>query len=106
MHGMNLNVTVIALINIFLVGLLFAYMTIKSENLWMAIGYHITWNYFQGNIFGFEVSGNVVEGVYSTKSVTESVINGGKFGPEGGLIVTAIILLGFVYIKYIYRRAR
>lgn len=104
MHGMNSNVTIMALLNIFLVGLLFAYMTIRSGNLWMAIGYHITWNYFQGNVFGFEVSGNVVEGVYSTKLVAENIINGGKFGPEGGLMVTAVILLGFLYIKKFVNR--
>ena len=104
MHGMNPNVTVIALLNIFLVGLLFAYMTIRSGNLWMAIGYHITWNYFQGNVFGFEVSGNVVEGIYSTRLTAENIINGGKFGPEGGLMVTAIILFGLLYIKYFCNR--
>lgn len=104
MHIGNSNVSIIGLLNIFLVGVLFAYMTIKSHNIWMAIGYHITWNYFQGNIFGFEVSGTAAEGLYSTRPVVENIINGGKFGPEGGLIATVVILLGFVFIKIINNR--
>lgn len=98
MHLGNPNVKPLALINIFLVGILFAYMFLKTNNLWMPIGYHLTWNYFQGNIFGFPVSGTEVKGVYNLKLVSESIINGGGFGPEGGLAVTGVILIGIALI--------
>lgn len=98
MHSMNPNINLIGFINIFLVGVLFAYMFLKRGNLWMPIGYHITWNYFQGNIFGFQVSGLGLNGMYQLHLTTENFVNGGRFGPEGGLITTIVLLLGFIAI--------
>ena len=56
-HGLNPNVSILGLVNIALVGILFAYMFYATNSLWLPIGYHITWNFFQGNVFGFAVSG-------------------------------------------------
>lgn len=103
LHAGNANVKPLAFINIFLVGVLFAYMFLKSSNIWMPIGYHITWNYFQGNIWGFQVSGGETKGLYQTKILQENILNGGLFGPEGGLIVTFILLLSFIVVKEYYK---
>ncbi len=101
LHGSNPNVTLLGLVNIFLVGLLFAYMFVKTGNIWMPIGYHITWNYFQGNIFGFPVSGTTRQGVYSIEVVKENILTGGLFGPEGGILTTIILGIGFLLVwKY------
>ena len=72
----------------------------------MPIGYHITWNYFQGNVFGFKVSGTEVEGMLSTTYSQDNIWNGGAFGPEGGLFVTAIILIGFIVVKLYYKNKK
>ena len=95
------GISVLAFINLFLVGLLFGYMFMKSKNIWMPIGYHITWNYFQGYIWGFQVSGITTNGLYKIENINNNIINGGLFGPEGGLIVTIIICISF-YIIYKY----
>lgn len=102
-HGLNPNVSAIGLFNIFLVGLLFAYMFIQTQSLWMPIGYHITWNYFQGSIFGFPVSGTSPEGIYTIIRVNANVLTGGSFGPEGGLLTTFAIILGAIFV-YIYQK--
>ncbi len=93
LHILNNNVGIIPLINIFLIGLLFSFMYKIRGNIWMPIGYHITWNYFQGSVFGLPVSGNEMEGIYTSKLVSENIFNGGGFGPEGGLIVTLLIIV-------------
>lgn len=103
MHSLNPGMSLFSYINLFLFGLLTAYMTLKSENLWLAIGYHITWNYFQGNICGFLVSGQTTSSMYSLEIGSNSLINGGQFGPEGGIIVTFIILLNFLYLWKVYK---
>lgn len=103
MHSLNPGMNFFCYINLFLFGLLTAYMAIKSGNLWLSIGYHITWNYFEGNICGFLVSGQGVNGLYSLKLPSKNFVNGGKFGPEGGIVVTLIILLNIAYIWKIYR---
>ncbi|MGH4117961.1 CPBP family intramembrane glutamic endopeptidase [Clostridium sp.] len=103
MHSLNPSMSIISYLNLFLVAILFAYMFLKSNNLWLPIGYHITWNYFQGNIFGFEVSGLATDSLYKLNTPVKNIITGGAFGPEGGLVVTFIIMLGFIYMWKIYK---
>jgi len=105
-HGSNPNVTVLGLINIALVGLLFAYMFDTTKSLWLPIGYHITWNYFQGNVFGFAVSGLSPNGLYKIKlQEGNELITGGAFGLEGGLLATLAIILGFL-VTYLYGKRK
>lgn len=103
LHLGNEGIDVLSFINLFLVGVLFAYMFMKSKNIWMPIGYHITWNYFQGYIWGFGVSGVSVNGLYKIENVTNNIINGGAFGPEGGIIVTIVTCLMFIFVYWFYR---
>ena len=103
MHSFNSGIGIIPYINLTLVGIFFSYMYLKSGNIWMCIGYHITWNYFQGNVFGFKVSGTETYGILTTQYEKANIFNGGDFGPEGGLFVTAVILLGFLFVKIYYK---
>jgi len=96
---MNPKLSALGIFNIFLVGILFAYMFIKTGNLWMPIGYHITWNFFQGNVFGFSVSGITMEGVYAVEYLEDNIITGGNFGLEGGVLATVVIGVGFLLTK-------
>lgn len=100
MHSFNSGISLLAYVNLFLFGITMGYLFIKTKNIWMGIGYHITWNYFQGNIFGFLVSGNVTDSIYTVKTVTPNIINGSGFGPEGGLVVTILLIIS---IYSIYR---
>ncbi|MBM7600336.1 membrane protease YdiL (CAAX protease family) [Virgibacillus halotolerans] len=96
-HATNPNVSMIGLINIALVGILFAYMFDVTNSLWLPIGYHMTWNYFQGNVFGFAVSGTTPHGIYNVSTaVGNKLWTGGAFGLEGGLMATILILAGFI----------
>ena len=105
-HGTNPNVTLLGLVNIALVGLLFAFMFDVTKSLWLPIGYHITWNFFQGNVFGFAVSGLPSDSIYSIEQQTESTLwTGGAFGLEGGLLATIVIVIGF-FITYIYGKGK
>lgn len=105
-HGMNPNVSVFGLINIALVGLLFSYMYDATKSLSMPIGYHITWNYFQGNVFGFPVSGTDPHGLYQiTTDSSVKLFTGGNFGPEGGLLATFLIMVG-VFATNMYCKKR
>jgi len=99
-HGANPNVSLLGLMNIALVGLLFAYMFDATKSLWLPIGYHITWNYFQGNVFGFAVSGTAPNGIYSVELAEgHDWLTGGAFGLEGGILATMLILVGFIATK-------
>jgi uncharacterized protein len=104
-HGANPNVSILGLVNIALVGFLFAYMFDATNSLWLPIGYHITWNYFQGNVFGFAVSGTAPNGIYSVEVAKgHDWLTGGAFGLEGGLLATILILVGFVATRFYSKR--
>lgn len=99
LHIFNPNLKLFGLFNIFLVGVLFAYMTLKTGNIMMAIGYHITWNFFQGNIFGLSVSGKATDGIIIVSNIKDNIITGGAFGPEAGIVTTCVILIGFLFLN-------
>lgn len=107
MHFLNPNISYIAALNIALVGVVFGIMTYKSGNLWMAIGYHITWNYFQGNIFNIEVSGSAYgRGLIKSIRVEDNLLNGGAFGIEGGLICTLLLIITIIYFGFFYKKEK
>lgn len=105
-HLSNSGITVLSIFNIILVGVEFSYMFIKSGNIWMCIGYHFTWNTFQGIIYGMPVSGLNVPGIITTSFPSNNILNGGEFGIEGGLLTTAINVLGFLFILFYYRKSK
>lgn len=102
LHIDNYGINLLAVINISLAGLLFAYMYLKSANIWMGIGFHIMWNYFQGAIYGFPVSGLNIRGIFTVLYTKNNLINGGTFGPEGGILVTIVLLISMLTVKYFY----
>jgi len=105
MHISNPGFSILAFVNIAIVGVLFAYMYMKSGNIWMPIGYHITWNYFQGCVFGLSTSGLGIEGLIKSEYTQHSILGGGAFGPEEGILTTVVLLLGVLFVKWYYRRS-
>lgn len=106
-HLGNNDVSALALLNIFLIGLLFAYMFTVTGSLWMPIGYHLAWNFTQGSVYGLAVSGNEVNGIFEAAFQPQlSWLTGGDFGPEAGLLDTAMSMLGFMVLYVWHRRRR
>jgi len=102
-HLLNPWATVLSLTNTFLAGLLFAYMFIKSGKLWLPTGYHLAWNFLQGDVFGMHVSGRAQLSAFDTTMGANQWLTGGASGPEGGLLVTMVLLLGALYVRYAIR---
>ncbi|OPZ50075.1 MAG: CAAX amino terminal protease self- immunity [Firmicutes bacterium ADurb.BinA052] len=98
LHVLNPNASLLGLVNTLLAGGLFAYMFVRSGNLWMPVGYHVAWNYFEGHVLGFPVSGTQVHGVYTVASSHNEFLAGGAYGPEGGFMVTLVLLAGFCLV--------
>ncbi len=93
-HVLNPNVSWIAFLGLFLSGLFLAYGYLRTKQLWLPIGLHLGWNFFEGTVFGFPVSGQYSYQLIRQSTSGPELITGGAFGPEGGLILLPILLLG------------
>jgi CAAX protease family protein len=98
-HSPNLNFTWLALLNTFLWGVIFGYAFIRSGDLWLPIGLHFGWN-FTLPLFGVNLSGFTM-GVtgYSLQWKIGDLWSGGAYGPEGGLLTSAIVVALFIYLQ-------
>lgn len=93
------------LVNIVLVGVFLGLYAIKEGSLWGVCAWHSAWNWLLGVGFGLEVSGQsltltplVLDLDY--KADAPWWLTGRGFGPEGSLIVTAILTLGIIWLVY------
>ena len=100
LHVANPSTTLFALVNITLIGMLIAYLFIKTGRLWASIGLHFAWNFVQGNIFGSLVSGVDTISIMQMEIQGAAWLTGGEFGFEGGVICTFVVLLGLAYVHF------
>ena len=87
LHLLNPNASWISTFNIAGAGILLGMGYILTGELAIPIALHISWNFFQGNVFGFPVSGTV-DGIsfLAVQQGGPDLLTGGVFGPEAGLI--------------------
>jgi membrane protease YdiL (CAAX protease family) len=106
LHATNPNISLMAMLNLSLFGIFIALYVLYEGGLWGACGIHAMWNWAQGNIFGFEVSGGEFPGgaLFNLMEVGPDVVTGGSFGPEGGLAVSAVLVIGCVLVWMFSRR--
>lgn len=107
-HLGNPNSSWISTMNISIAGLVFAYPYIITKSIAIPVGMHLSWNYFQGAVFGLPVSGAHFDQVMMGVEVTgPEVFTGGNFGPEAGVagLLGFIVLLGLneFYIILFYK---
>jgi len=106
MHIPNPNIGLFPLFNLFLAGLLLGASYMYTRNLWFPIALHTAWNWIQGPILGYEVSGTkMFPSVLQLHLPEESIINGGRFGFEGSIICTILMIAGTAVIVGWYERA-
>ena len=104
MHLGNPNIGILSLVNLFLAGIFLGIYTIHKNNLWFPIGAHLTWNYLQGPIFGFEVSGNKINSLFEQKLNGHELLTGGNFGFEGSIILTLFLIISIFFMDRYFQR--
>lgn len=88
---------------IFIAGVFLAYGYLATKELWLPIGLHIGWNFFEGVVFGFPVSGLDIYRLTHISVNGPDLWTGGPFGPEAGLVLIPGILVGTALV-YGYSR--
>ena len=92
-HAWNANITPLALASLALAGALLGLAFLVRRGLALPIGLHAAWNFFEGSVFGFPVSGSPRASLLAVEVAGPELATGGAFGPEGGWVGLAAILL-------------
>ena len=100
LHIGNTGFDLLSFVNVFLFGILMGLYVIRRGNLWGACALHALWNFAEGVLTDFTVSGLAMpSSVFSFQTEGASTfIIGGAFGPEGGFAVTFVLTLGVVIL--------
>lgn len=104
-HLKNPNASIVASINVALVGVWFGLVAWRYS-LWASIGLHVTWNWFEGFVFGQPVSG-LQPGpamLTATWPLERSFWAGGAFGPEASGWTSVVLLFGIAAVAVAARR--
>jgi membrane protease YdiL (CAAX protease family) len=104
-HLGNPNVDGIALLNIFLAGVLIGFAYLRTRSLWFATALHAGWNWTMASAIGFPVSGLVLMDtpLYDAVETGADWWTGGPFGPEAGLAGTVVLLAGITWVLRTHR---
>ncbi|WP_421871380.1 CPBP family intramembrane glutamic endopeptidase [Marinoscillum sp.] len=102
-HLGNHHASLISVTLLTLNGLVWCIPFVLTRSLGLSIGMHASWNITQ-SMLGFTMSGNKAgKALFSITNDGNSLINGGEYGPEAGLmgLMGFLIMLGlsYLYIK-------
>ena len=104
-HIANPNFDYLSFINILLAGILLGSSYIYTRNLCFPIALHWFWNWIQGPVLGYEVSGNkFCDGLLTLHLPEANLINGGAFGFEGSILCTVLMVAGTAVILKMFRK--
>jgi membrane protease YdiL (CAAX protease family) len=93
-HAPNNYTATLPLFNIFLAGLLLGSVYIYTKNLWYSISLHFFWNFLQGPVLGYSVSGtDIHSSIIRIKHSANTLLNGGNFGFEGSILCSVFMIL-------------
>lgn len=106
LHLDNPNATWVSTVGIFFAGVYQSYAYIRTGQLWLPIGLHIGWNFFEGVMFGFPVSGLDIYALTRIQVTGPVLWTGGAFGPEAGLILLPSLIVGSALIYWFTRNRK
>ncbi len=107
LHLFNPGATWLAALEVALVGAWFGALTVRTGSVWMSMGLHVAWNFFEGFVFGQPVSGNA-PGTSLFVAGTEGhpgFWSGGAFGPEAAGWTAVVLTAGLALTVGFPRRS-
>lgn len=100
LHTLNHGFAPLPFINLVLFGLLMGLYMIRGGSIWGAAALHTVWNFAEGVLTSFSVSGMKMPTHLLTLLPVEGkeLFIGGAFGPEGGLGVTFVLAVSLALL--------
>lgn len=105
-HALNPDASILSSVLIVIITPQLIYAYLKTGQLWLPIGLHLGWNFFQASIFGFAASGQKSPSLISQSPIGPEWLSGGAFGAEGSILVIPFTILSFFLIHYWVRATR
>ena len=106
-HILNPGAGIFPMINLIIFGIFASLCMLRTGNIWGIGAIHTIWNYVQGNFYGLPVSGMAdMPSLMRFELSGSPLISGGEFGPEGGLPVTIVYLIGILLTLFLPEKER
>lgn len=97
-------ITFLPVLSVFIGGILFGINYIYTKNLWFGICLHFLWNFLQGPVLSYDVSGTPVTGIFKHSLSGSSFITGGVFGFEGSAVCVCLSVVSIITLVAFYER--
>jgi membrane protease YdiL (CAAX protease family) len=97
-HVGNPGFDFFSVVNLFAIGLLLGLCYLHTRSLWFPIGFHFIWNFLEGPVLGFPVSGIHFDSLLQPEMKGDQNITGAGFGLEGSAIVMAVCVAAIVVV--------
>ena len=109
MHALNPGFTFVSALEIFVIAILFSLFVYYYDALWLAMAFHMSWNFTQNIIFGLPNSGIV--SAYSIFNLEAASARNGlfynvNFGVEGSIGSSIVLIIMTVVLYYINRNKK
>jgi membrane protease YdiL (CAAX protease family) len=86
-HAFFTGATPLSIVSNSLGGVMYGLAFVLTGRIWLGVGLHFAWNFVQGPILGFILSGHPVAGaVFRIDNIGPAWLTGGDYGPEGGIV--------------------
>jgi membrane protease YdiL (CAAX protease family) len=105
-HAGNPDATLMSTLMIAFITTQLIYAYLKTGQLWLPIGFHLGWNFFQASVFGFASSGQASPTMITQNPVGPDWLSGGAFGAEGSILVIPFTIASVYLIHWWVKSTR
>jgi membrane protease YdiL (CAAX protease family) len=101
-HLTNKGENWFGVLNIFFTGLLWAFTLRRTGTLWLAVGWHASFDFGESFLYSVPNSGGVFEGHLSNATVAHgrAWLTGGDVGPEASVFQMVTLVVGAIAIHF------
>lgn len=102
-HGLNPGEAKAGLVAAGLIGFFFCLTLRRTGDLWFAVGFHCSWDWGETYLYSVPNSGTTAPGhLFNSSLQGPAWLTGGSVGPEGSVVVFAVIVAMWVIFERIY----
>ena len=108
LHFGNPGLSALALVNLFLFGVICSLLFYLTENIFLPAALHSFWNFAQGNLFGAQVSGlkSYETVIFRISNTGPRLLNGGAFGLEGSIFTFLVLAIALGVLIWILHKRK